>query len=467
MPRFRPLHLVPALFAAATHAGEVTIQPQPFSVRHTFTATALPAKESGLLELAGRSWSGFKIKDIAAHGSRAAKGDSLIVFESEGIDKQLHDLRGKIATDTLALQQAELDYKHLEETSPNRLEALRQAAAIAKEENAYFLSTRRKAREETAAQTLKRTEQILGNQQEELSQLTKMYEADDLTEETEEIILERQRHAVAAAEFALRMEFLNHRRTLDVLLPREAKSLADSERDTALALEKAEAETPRTLKIKKLELDTLKTSLAREKERLADLEADRKDFEFKAPADGWFYYGPIQNGRWNNSAETLRTLVSGGTVAPQRPFATFIPETSDITLVAFVDATTARSLNPEAAGVVNLAGREDLEIPATLVSLATTPEPDGTFRADLAATWPEDFTPIPGTSAQLTLIAYEQEEAISVPTKALDFGGTGWTIEVKLADGKTERRPVKRGRVSGDNTEILSGLEAGQVIVVP
>jgi hypothetical protein len=38
---------------------------------------------------------------------------------------------------------------------------------------------------------------------------------------------------------------------------------------------------------------------------------------------------------------------------------------------------------------------------------------------------------------------------------------------VKLADGKTERRPVKRGRVFNDECEILSGLETGQVVVVP
>ena len=38
---------------------------------------------------------------------------------------------------------------------------------------------------------------------------------------------------------------------------------------------------------------------------------------------------------------------------------------------------------------------------------------------------------------------------------------------MKLADGKTERRPVKRGRISGENTEILSGLEVGQVVIAP
>ncbi len=466
MARITPFHLVPALLAAATHAGEVTIEPRPFSVRHTFTATALPGEESVLLELGGRTWTDYRIKSIIPHGSRVASGDTLIAFDAEDIDRKLDDLRRKLEADALALEQAELEYDHLVRTAPHKLEALRRAAETASEDHGYFTKTQRKAKEESAAQSLKRSEQILANQREELNQLTKMYEADDLTEETEEIILERQQHAVAAAEFALRMEVLNHKRTLGTLLPREAEGLANSERDTAILLKKAEEEAPRTIEIKKAEIAAMKTSLVREKETLSDLEADRAEFEIKAPADGWFYYGPIRDGRWT-PAELAKVLFVNGTVPPRKPFATFIPSAAKLGLVAFVDGTIARSLGPDATGAVNLTGREDLEIPATLVALATTPEPDGTFRAELSAAWPEEFPPVPGTSAELTMIAYEQPAAVAIPTKALDFSTSGWTVEVKLADGKTERRPVDRGRVSGEDTEILSGLEAGQVIVVP
>lgn len=65
-------------------------------------------------------------------------------------------------------------------------------------------------------------------------------------------------------------------------------------------------------------------------------------------------------------------------------------------------------------------------------------------------------------------MAYEKVDALQVPTNALQLAADGsWTVEVKLADGKTERRGVTRGRVSGKSTEILSGLEPGQVVVTP
>lgn len=466
MARLTPLHLIPALIAAASHAGEVIVEQRPFSVEKSFGAAALPTGDCVLLRLDPKSWPSFEIVQLAAHGSKLAKGESLVRFDAEEIDKKLTDARRAFESGTLALIQAEQDSKLLIESAPDKLEAIRRAAGIAKEENTYFTQTRRKAREETAGQELKRSQQILSNQREELRQLTKMYAADDVTEDTEEIILIRQQDAVAAAEFALRMEMLDQKRTVEVTLPREAKSLADNERDTAIALKKAETEIPRSLELNKLALAAHKTAHERAKQDLADLEADRALFEFKAPADGWLYYGPIENGRWM-PGEIAKSLVPHGRLTAHTTFATFIPASAKLTLVAFIDDATARALKPDTSGIATLAGREDVETPVKLLKLATVPGADGTYRADLAVTWPADLTPAAGATAQVRLIAYQQPAAIVIPTKALSYEPTGWTVEIKLADGKTARRPVKRGRVSKEETEILSGLEIGQVVVVP
>jgi hypothetical protein len=294
-----------------------------------------------------------------------------------------------------------------------------------------------------------------------------MYKADDITEDTEEIILTRQKDAVAAAEFSLRMESLNHKRTLEVALPREAVTLAEAERDFAIALAKAEQDIPRSIQLKKLELAGLKTTNERERKTLAELEKDRTLFEIKAPADGVFYHGPIKDGRWSLSPELTKGLVVHGRPPINSPFATFVLASAKPTLVAFLDEATARCLKADVSGITTLTGREDLEIPVKLTNLATTPATDGTYRADLTVTWPKDLTPVTGSTAKVTLESYRNEKAITVPTKAISRSPQGWTVDVKLTDGKTEKRVVKRGRVSGDETEILSGLEIGQVIVTP
>ena len=466
MARLTPFHLIPVLIAAASHAGEITIELRPFIVEKSFTATALPAGECMLLKIEPTTWADFTILQIADHGTKVAKGDVLIRFDSEAIDRKIEDTRRELAAGALSFAQAELDLKILQDTSPSKLEALRRAAEIAKEENTYFTQVRRKANEDSATQSLKRSEQILSNQREELKQLSKMYEADDVTENTEEIILVRQQDAVAAAEFALRMETLDHKRTLGVTLPREAKTLADNERDTTITFKKAEIDMPRSLELGKIKLDAQKTAQQRLNQTLAELEADHTQFEFKAPSEGVFYHGAIEKGRWT-TGDAIKTLVANGRPAPHTSFATFVPGTAKLELVAFLDEASARALKPDLTGTATLAGREDFEIPIKLLKISPTPNPAGTYRVDLAATWPKESLPVTGATTQIRLIAYQQASTIVVPSKALTFRETGWTVEVKLADGKTENRAVKRGRISNDETEILSGLEVGQVIVIP
>ncbi len=466
MARITPLHIIPALIAAASHAGEITVEQRPFSIGKILTAAALPGNDCLLITLRPKTWTDFEILQLTEHGSKVAKGDVLVRFDAEAIDKKLTDARSAFAADTLTLAQAENDLKQLQETSPNKLEATRRAAEIAKEENTYFTQTRRKAAEESAGQSLKRSEQILSNQKEELKQLSKMYQADDVTEDTEEIILIRQQDAVAAAEFALRMEMLDHKRTLEVSLPREAKTLADADRDTGIALKKAETDIPRTIELEKIKVEALKTAHQRDKDTIAELEADRSQFEFKAPADGFFYHGPIENGKWT-IGDLAKVLFPHGRPPAHRAFATFVPASAKLGLVSFLDEASFRSLKPDLTGTATLAGREDLEIPVKLVKLAAAPAPDGTYRVDFSVTWPKELAPAAGTTVEIHVISYQQPAAIVVPNKSLIFDDSGWTVEVRLADGMTERRSVKRGRATKEETEILSGLEVGQVVLVP
>jgi len=466
MARITPIHLIPALIAAASHAGEITIEQRPFFIEKTFVAAVLPSGDCQIIALKPEVWENFILLEITAHGAKVAKGEILVRLDTEAIDQKLLDTRMLLRALTLALARAELDLKSHQESAPHRLEAVRRAAAIAKEENTYFTNVRRKAATGTAAQNLKRTQQILANQREELKQLTKMYEADDLTEDTEEIILIRQQDAVAAAEFALSMEVLDHTRTLEVSLPREAQSLADAERDTALQVLKAEQEIPRAIEQKKIKLETLKTTFARQQKSLQDLAKDRKLFEIIAPAEGTFYHGPIDNGKWT-TGDVIKAIVPGKPVPLHIAFATFIPATTQLDLVAFLSETTQRSLKPDLTGLALLSGKEDLEIPVKLAKLESYPRPDLTYEADFTVTWPQDSIPAIGSTAEIRIVAYQKPLAIVVPTKVLSSGTGGWTVEVKLADGKTERRPVQRGLSSEDETEILSGLAVGQVVVVP
>ena len=124
MIRLTALHLVPIVLAAAAHAGELTVEAQPFTIETSFSATALPDKGGVLLQLDPKAWADFQILELAEHGRKVAKGDLLVRFDAEAIDKKLVDVRRALETNTLTQAQAELDLKNLQETAPNSLDAL-------------------------------------------------------------------------------------------------------------------------------------------------------------------------------------------------------------------------------------------------------------------------------------------------------------------------------------------------------
>ena len=90
------------------------------------------------------------------------------------------------------------------------LEASARAKKIADEDLNYFLNINRSFLDESAEFSLKNAQQSLEYSEEELKQLEKMYKADDLTEETEEIVLKRARNEVEQGKFYLKSHGAAH-----------------------------------------------------------------------------------------------------------------------------------------------------------------------------------------------------------------------------------------------------------------
>lgn len=68
-----------------------------------------------------------------------------------------------------------------------------------------------------------------------------------------------------------------------------------------------------------------------------------------------------------------------------------------------------------------------------------------------------------GMTAQVSLVLYETQQAITVPVSALNNGAP--LVQLQKADGTLEIRPVTLGRIGPDRVEILSGLSVGDKVV--
>jgi hypothetical protein len=459
---------------AVTHAAELTVEAKPFRIDRSFSATLLPAKPL-LIAIEPDAWADFAIDEIVPHGRTVKKGDVVVKFDREAYDRRLEDLRRAVQSRALSLASQELAFAKLEEETTLKLEAARRAAGHAAEELAYFTKVGRKTDEEEIADNLESAKHRLEATREELKQLKMMYEADDLTEQTEEIILKRQEFAVQSTELSLKHAELATKRALEVTLPRRAIALETEAKGSAIELEKAEKNLPRGLESARLDLESARTAAAREKDELAKVEKDAALFEIKAAADGVFYHGSLDEGRWS-LGELAKVLVKGGRVPFIRPFASLVPADADLGLTAHVDDSLARALKVQLKGSLTAAGREDVALTATIQEIAAVPGGDGKYRVDLLPEWPEkdklewpaDLDVASGMSFECRFVIHREDAAITLPLKALNAaeGGT-WTVQVKMADGKSETRPVTRGRVNGDQVEVTAGLEGGQVVIIP
>lgn len=455
-----------ALAVAPLAAEEITVESSPFRVEQSFKAAVLPAEPESFT-LAPESWESFTIETLADHGAAVKKGETLVGFEREAYDRRVEDLRRKVALDEIAVAEAALTLEKLRKDTEIRLAAARQAKRDADEDLAYFKETGRPAAEASVNQNLASSEFRLAAEQEELKQLREMYRKDDLTEDTEEIILERQKFAVESAEFSLSEAKRRAQKTLETELPRQLETLERTARGAALALTEAEGNLPRQVKRAALELEGGREALAREQLELERLESDAALFEWKAPADGIFVHGSVEDGQWQ-LGDLAKSLKPGGAAPTRRALITLVPADAAPAFSARLEPEQARALDVDTPLTVTLPGREDLVLAGSVSAIAPLVATDGKQHVALDLTWPEDRD-IPWLAELSCLaVAYENAEAVHVPADALTAAANGgWTLEIKLADGKTERREVTTGRANGKRIEITSGLEPGQVVIQP
>src|SRR5262249_8133130 len=107
----------------------------------------------------------------------------------------------------------------------------------------------------------------------------------------------------------------------------------------------------------------------------------------------------------------------------------------------------------------------DVTFPATIVSVAPTGDARAhTFDAKIVPTTPDNRL-MPGMFAQVQVIAQQKTDAILVPKEAVVQSGSSPVVFVN-DNGKAAQRQVQLGITDNKSSEILSGLAAGEQVVV-
>ena len=457
--------LLSALLLTSAHAGEFTIKSAPLETTLELEATFIPS-EVTVFKIEPKQWMQFIVSELVDHGAAVKAGDTVLAFEPEDYQRQLMEKTESAKARKIALAKTERELEDLKMTTPRTLEGLKLAHDRTKESLDYFTKTGRALQEEDAKEDLERAKRSLSYQEEELKQLLKMYEEDGITEETEEIILKRQRASVQSARFSLKKAVQGSAWTLEKAIPRQAVDLKRTFDDALLAYETGKLNLPRVLEQKTLDVAKAKRADAKADQDLAELKADGQFFTLKAPSEGVIYFGEIDDHSWSLGG-TSKFLFESGLAPGKTVLMSHIPAGTSLTLQGMVGQSDRLKLPTDARGSATVDGLEGSEYPVTVSGLDVAPNATGNYGVNLTVELPEDTPIVTGMKAKAKLITYRSEEAISVPKSAVTTADGKSTIKLKMADGNHESREVTIGRTVDDHIEILEGLEIDQVILVP
>jgi len=451
--------------AAAKPTHKVEKRPFKIEVSLKGTLEAETAAEVALSLEAGAS--PLVVRKAVEHGSVVKKGDVLIGLDLEKIDQAIRDMELDREINELSIRLAELDLPILEKSTPLELAAAELAKKRADEDLKKWEEQDRELTQKRAEHSLRQSRENLEYQKEELKQLEKMYKANDLTEETEEIILRRTRNQVANAEFYFKLAQIERDRTLQIVIPRRDQDLKESAIKQDVALEKTKITLPLTLNQKKVALEKLKFERAKATERLAKMKKDREAMTIKAPVDGIVYYGKFVRGQWSGASAVADKLQRGSTIQPEEVLMTIV-QPGKLLLRANVAESDVQHFRQGLEGKLEAAARPDVRVPAKVTSISTVPIAPGSFEARMAVE-SKDAGLVPGMACTVKFVPYRNEQTIALPIAAVfsdEQDDEKQCVYVMGKDGKPEKRVVKIGRKNDKAMEILQGLAEGERVLL-
>lgn len=452
--------------AAACKQPTYELKNEPFVIKVSLKGVFAAQKMSEVL-IRPEVWSNFNVLKAVEHGAQVKQGDLLVSLDTEKIDLAIADMRADLRLAGLSLKKAEKELQTIETLSPLELAALERSKRIADEDYDYFYKHELPFAKETVKFKLKSGQNYVDYQKEELRQLEKMYKADEVTEETEEIILRRARDSVAEGEFYLKGVKQSCKRALESIMPRQEEYIKDEYKRQDEKLQAGKALFPLELEKKRLEFEKMKVEYERADKKLKDILHDRELMTIKSPADGIVYYGRCVDGRWSGGRPEGR-FERDSSLPVKQVFMTIV-QTRPMSIAAEVAEKDLHDVRGGMKGTAKPTAYSDLKLDVIVDKVAAIPN-GSNFAAKFTAALDKKAEPLmPGMTCDVSLVAYEKKDALAVPLSSLKadpLDEDKFFVHVVGKDGKDQKHEVEVGRRDAKKAEILKGLKAGDKILL-
>ena len=412
-----------------------------------------------------KTWTDLKIKTVAKQG-KVAPGDTLIEFDTESIDKAITEAEFGLRSAQFSQRLASLDAKRAAQSFDLEKAIAELSWQSAQEDNQYYKDTTVPQREKDLEYEEKTASYYLEYATDELDQLTQMYTEDELTEESEAIVLKRAKRSVESAERSRdrSMRRLERKRKYenDRSDQKEEQSFAKSR----MKFEKSKVVLP--IEKEKAEIAIAKADfeLSQKEKALKKLTEDRAKMTIKAETGGVLFYGECDRGKWKSSANGGRDLKQNSKI-PAKAVVMTVVDAGQLIIRASVEEANLSSFAAGLSGKAKFEAADGKIVPCTVDSIERIPLADGKYDCRVTMQGnPADVKLFPGMGCKMSFLTYVNNDAIVIPKTSVFSDDEGFTHYVYLVkgDGAPKKVDVVAGKTAGDDIEILRGLSVGDQI---
>lgn len=390
------------------------------------------------------------VNPLLRTGGPVEQGTVLVQLDPRPLQRELRAALEALASARLQRDVLEREQKVEEAAGRQELEQAELAARDAARALERFEKVEGPALQKDVQHDLQAAENALADEREELSQLEGMYKGTQLATETKEIVLERARRALRLSEERLGVARTRAAAVLEYELPLQHRTHQDQARWAAADLARAR-ETQELAAARRRDALEAATRAARDAEELTvRLESDQSQaLSVMAPASGLL--APLPDLRPGDVIEARATL----THVHEGP------------LVARIDAEEEdlRVLAPGAAGTVRLTAMGEVALPGTVAEVAVFPAEEGKLAVTVQLGGAHALLRF-GLACRLSLPGPKLSGVLSVPRRAVKLEEGRATVQV-WKDEQATPREVVLGQGNRERVVVLSGLAAGEAVVLP
>ena len=443
----------------------VTAEFKPISVYESFTGTFEPTRVNEV-RTDFEKWTDLKIESRVDEGEVVSVGQELLKFATESIEKAVAEAEFEAMNARFDVETARLEMKEVNQTFELDQAVAERSWKNSQEDYAYYQNTRLPEQLKDLDYSEKTAGYYLEYAKDELDQLEQMYNEDELTEESEEIVLKRARRDVESSERARDRSLLQTKRQREMEIPREKLQ----QKETLQRAETAFQRSMITLPIKKqkteIALAQAEFNAANKQKHLQELQADQKKMILTAPANGLLYYGRCLRGKWVGPSGSSSRRLEPYQKIPQHAVVMTIVDIDQMMIRANLEEKELESLAPRMRGKALIPAAGNKTVPVMIKAISRIPLDDGKFDCQLTVEdLPVDGSVMPGMTCKLSFLVYENKQALVVPKDSVFTDDDGVSHYVYVLEGEVpKRREVSVGHTIGSDTEILSGLTAGDKI---